>query len=686
VRRLVGFGRAAARLTALAVLILASAPPAWAGRTDLNPPAIGGIPECKDSRVVCVGTHAGAEARYICNKSCTNEAAPCADGSAIKTLADSGVCTSAAPCTIRVAPGLYEECLANDTSYIAFEGSARKSILRPPVDSYEDVASAVFVLAGQVNSANNTQGVTVRGFTIVNHAFDFKAAALSVGYTNFATSVGSFNNILITDNTLVGNYAALRVTGRGVNGSAFQGGALTVRGNTLVAGAEGVYDEGYFDGTIAGNDFKTITDYCEGAAVVTSSATRAVEAGANTTTTVQFTGLNNSTFTTNDVRVGLRLTFVDGAGTCPVATGTEAWITDYVGGGTTGNIATFAPAVGVAPDPNCSVTIAPVGGTTNAVSANSNPDICGGADWGIIRANQPLYFGYSDISCYHFDFASGDSASSPNDVRRFGGGNTCKIEVNDFGINLTDSSANCTGRGKVAGILYDFAPRRLITFDEPFSPQIDINVDLPDNSLCPDILGGVIAAGQCEIEDAFNFQGDVTIRNPGRAGAVGDNDVNIFGVVSGCTVGGTKAVNVTRSHMSFTSTASGWTGAATHLKQKSNGVLNRGAVTANATIVTSGTIGLLPGAAATGSATLDFASITSDCVEVVNGGGAATLTVPGAAAGDSCAVGVPTAANVLKSSWTCRVSAANTVTVRHCCNNGTCDPASGTFTATVKRQ
>jgi hypothetical protein len=661
------------------------------GRNALSPPAIGGIPECKDSRVFCVGKQAGAEYSTVCGKSCTDAAAACAAGSATKAAADSGLCTSTAPCTILVAQGLYEECVAVDTSYIAYQGTARKSILRPTVDSYDDVGGGdgVFMVAGQVNTLQNTQGVSVRGFTIVNNAFEFKSSALSVGYVqNISASTGTFNNILITDNTLVGNYAAVRVTGKGSSGGAFHGGRITIRGNTLIAGAEGVYDEGYFDGTIAGNEFLTVTNFCEGSAVVTSSATRAVESGANTTTTVQFTGLSNATFTTTDVRVGLRLTFVDGAGTCPVTTGTEAWITDYVGGGLTGNIATFLPAVGVAPDPNCSVTIAPIGGTTNTVPTTglTNPDICGGVDWGIVRANQPLYFGYSDISCYHFDFASGDSASSPNDVRRFGGGNTCKIEYNDFGINLADSSANCTGRGKVAGILYDFAPRRLITFDEPFSPQIDLNVDLPDNSLCPDLVAGFMAQGQCEIEDAMNVQGSVTIRNPGRSGAVGDNDVLLAGWISGCTIAGTKAMNVLAGHAQFTSTASGWTGSITTAKQKSNGPLNLGAVTSNVGITTSGTIGLLPGASMTGSATLDFGSITSDCVEVVNGGAAATVTVPGAAAGDSCAVGVPTAANVLKSSWTCRASAANTVTVRHCCNNGTCDPASGTFTATVKRQ
>ena len=154
------------------------------------------------------------------------------------------------------------------------------------------------------------------------------------------------------------------------------------------------------------------------------------------------------------------------------------------------------------------------------------------------------------------------------------------------------------------------------------------------------------------------------------------NSVDVVPDWSGCTPDGTTEYTI-----------EGCTGVGKTLEQRgSNASLRKERVVSDQTITTAGTITLASGADSTGSATLDFGSITSDCVEVVNGGAAATITVPGAAAGDSCAVGVPTASNVLKSSWTCRVSAAATATIRHCCNNGTCDPDSGTFTATVRRQ
>ena len=64
-----------------------------------------------------------------------------------------------------------------------------------------------------------------------------------------------------------------------------------------------------------------------------------------------------------------------------------------------------------------------------------------------------------------------------------------------------------------------------------------------------------------------------------------------------------------------------------------------------------------------------------------------TLTVTGAADGDSVSLGVPNSAVNANSCFTAWVSASNTVTVRF--NNyssGAIDPASGTFKATVIKE
>ena len=108
-----------------------------------------------------------------------------------------------------------------------------------------------------------------------------------------------------------------------------------------------------------------------------------------------------------------------------------------------------------------------------------------------------------------------------------------------------------------------------------------------------------------------------------------------------------------------------------------------GSGTYSGDIVTTGTVTIgTSGAAITrhlaGSATLDFANVAAgpECSADL------TITVTNAVAGDKCDLGVPTGVPS-KSMFMCFVSAANTVTVRHCCLTGACDPASATYKVDV---
>lgn len=78
-----------------------------------------------------------------------------------------------------------------------------------------------------------------------------------------------------------------------------------------------------------------------------------------------------------------------------------------------------------------------------------------------------------------------------------------------------------------------------------------------------------------------------------------------------------------------------------------------------------------------GSIAFDFASVTITCEDSTG------ITVTGAVAGDACFVGPPTtisgAGTGLHSSFTCYVSAADTVKVRHCAAGTADNPASATF-------
>lgn len=73
-----------------------------------------------------------------------------------------------------------------------------------------------------------------------------------------------------------------------------------------------------------------------------------------------------------------------------------------------------------------------------------------------------------------------------------------------------------------------------------------------------------------------------------------------------------------------------------------------------------------------GSGTIDFASQTITC----NTG---TITVTGARTGDICQVSPGSTGGAANSSFTCYVSASNTVTVKHCPAGTASDPASQTY-------
>jgi len=111
-----------------------------------------------------------------------------------------------------------------------------------------------------------------------------------------------------------------------------------------------------------------------------------------------------------------------------------------------------------------------------------------------------------------------------------------------------------------------------------------------------------------------------------------------------------------------------------------------GAVDASARWMKSGaffgtTAGKTPGnrvsAAYSGSIAFDFANVTITCEDSTG------ITVTGAVAGDACFVGPPTtisgAGTGLHSTFSCYVSAADTVKVRHCAAGTADNPASATY-------
>lgn len=77
-----------------------------------------------------------------------------------------------------------------------------------------------------------------------------------------------------------------------------------------------------------------------------------------------------------------------------------------------------------------------------------------------------------------------------------------------------------------------------------------------------------------------------------------------------------------------------------------------------------------------GSAVIDFGSVSITCTD------SSAITITGAQTGDPCFVGAPTTA-AANSTFTCFVSAADAVKVRHCPAGTAIDPASATYRVRV---
>lgn len=123
-----------------------------------------------------------------------------------------------------------------------------------------------------------------------------------------------------------------------------------------------------------------------------------------------------------------------------------------------------------------------------------------------------------------------------------------------------------------------------------------------------------------------------------------------------------------------------YTGTFFECRDSANGLKYKIDVSGN---VTSGSIAIGSGTAIlkvlSATATLDFGSVAADSYADL------TITVTGAAVGDTVAIGFPNGSILADLVWSAWVSATNTVTIRVANNSSTTarDPASGTFRATV---
>lgn len=212
--------------------------------------------------------------------------------------------------------------------------------------------------------------------------------------------------------------------------------------------------------------------------------------------------------------------------------------------------------------------------------------------------------------------------------------------LSDIGTELTDS-LNRSGKGPMLAAL----------------ELVDGSVATPALSFDSDTDTGIFRSSANNITVACGGAGALTIGPTGMAPLV-----PVFAAVGSVT-------NPSYSFLGDANTGVYWIGADTI------------GIAANSALrLTVGTSGIIIGATGTAlddsyaaASTIDFASTSNTTTD------SSGITVTGAAVGDTCTVGVPTAAAVAGASFTCYVSAADTVKVRFTAVGAGIDPASGSF-------
>lgn len=599
----------------------------------------------------------GCDYQVICGATCSSATSTCVAGSAIASITDSSVTK---PYVVAIGPGAYNECVAiTQKSYITLLGAGdTSSLIRPTVTAAGDVAGGVIKIAEVAGAANDTRAIEITGMTVHNDAYGAPEAAIQVGQE--ATGSDTWNDVYLHDLTAIGHHDAIQWFGRDGSGESTAP-RLFIGDVRVVGGRDTVVDKGWANVRMWNIEGLTDTAYCDSSNVnVTDLRTGVVSVTGADTTHFTLTG----EVTTTDVWVGRRVVLTDtdggGAGVCGATNALDTdqfWITDS----TSALLVTITPAAAEAPTAGCTYTIDAV--------PNANQAKCTDIDWTTIAANSSN--GNWKVTAFHMGIAQNNNdpiADAAINMRD----SSFKIRVRDFGPS---ASVACTGQSHVAGLLgYNTTAqdnrRRDVIFDN-VNFQIDLDVDLQDNQTCASPVAIVDFSSQFESLGKFMWTGRGIVNNNA------DSDITVKGIAS-ASLNGTGTVVVPSAHLELNGTS----GSEVHLFQANTSGLTRGHITSNDELTTSGTIGLLPGASSTGKTTLDFASaLTQACSADL------TITVPGAADGDSCAVSPVNASIPASSQFNCWVSAANTVSVRHCCNGSaaSCDPASGVFRATVTR-
>lgn len=632
--------------------------------------SIGGIPECKDSRVFCVGKQAGAEFSVVSGSDCAVKLSAPAAGSAVAAAKlASPACSLTNPCTILVGPGVWNECVTLDGfQQLTFRGVGDSTHFEPTVTVNTSVENGVIRIGTVTGTDFATQEIDLSDFSCRNNAFNDNNACVDIGREDaIVGEEATWDRIRITRLNLIANRHAIFIRGNDNIGSRFP--QAWISNNILISGSEAIKFAGLASVDVGFNYLWTRTNYCTNPSE-SAGSTGSLQSGTTSTATLAASEPDDQN---RYIRRSITLSEGPGAGTCPAAclgstSGTlngKRWIYRHGDGGLPDRV-TISPATwggGCNPTSECDYTI--------SAEQDPNGSPCTDVDWTdpqFMPTSQSLMSNITGVT-----FREGLQAVLSNETGAAYSfhDNTILVEVNDGGPTGNASADDVTG------ILLDDDGSDTMKIDTRRNNiTVRVRADTYRQSSKLDSISGMALKSPNVVSESVTLSGSVAIRN------TGDLDNNVRGViVDDSATGSAFAAEVPDLFVDITNPG-GYTGTSTTLLQGVTAVLKRGQVVSPQPVTIGGTIVLLSGASSTGSATMDFASAAvGTCSATL------TMTVPGAADGDSCALGVPNASkNAAGSQFMCWVSAADTVTVSHCSENGTSDPASGTFRATVTRQ
>ena len=453
------------RLVATVISLLALVSPALAQIS-------GGIFGSRAHAQVVEVAKAGARFTTICGATCTSATADCAAGSAMASITDA---SSTKPYVIKVAAGVYDECVAvKDKAFISFD-LALGVLIKPTTAT----TGGAFRIAPSGNTTDVTD-VTVRGGEIRNPTAVSGAgeAACQIGPEGGTGGAPEWTRVKFIGTRCSSIGRGLWAEGHETASAITAVPRLDLVDFEAIGGVEALHTEGTIVGQWDSPFFGNIPHYCSPGAT-----TGAVRTGAGNGAAAVDIGTTGAT-TANAYR-GRNITLTDG--TC-AATATRE-VTVYNG---STKVVTGASNWGFTPDETCNWSIAAPLGSANASCTDS----------GWYDAT-----GTASTTTSHRAWSTGTSADAPTP------GVGTRLVLNNPRFYMSDSVYH--GSGSIRAVELTYMPAEVVEFNNAvIEGMMDVNSGLNGGGGTHDFAGLDVATDLGTAQEGIILSGLIRMRNP----------------------------------------------------------------------------------------------------------------------------------------------------------------------------